>query len=380
VRHIDLFSGIGGFALAAQEVWGEEYENVCFCEINKYAQAVLRNQFGKDAVIYGDIRGLTAYAHKQVESALPSDAIPRAGMPESSCAIDLLTGGFPCQPFSQAGKRKGVNDDRYLWPEMLRVIREFHPTWVVAENVRGLLTISEGVVFEQVCLDLENEGYEVQPFVIPACAVNAPHRRDRVWIVAHSQGGKPGQPPEREGREGSCGGNQEGGDVANRNNGGPSFKKLETAGNQQCDRGDSASNPEGIGWTSIGHPVRKESEDPMLGSSDKHENVSDSRSKRSSGSVANEKGLEGSARTSEEERENGRASIGGWSYWSENWLEVATRFCGVDDGLPGEMDGVTLSKAGHRVERLKALGNAIVPQVAIQIFRGLKMAEVMESI
>lgn len=99
--------------------------------------------------------------------------------------IDVLTGGFPCQPFSLAGKRRGTEDDRYLWPAMLDVIRTVRPRWVVGENVYGIVNWSEGLVFEQVCADLEAAGYEVQPYIIPACGVGAPHRRDRCWFVAH---------------------------------------------------------------------------------------------------------------------------------------------------------------------------------------------------
>src|SRR4029077_4695613 len=95
--------------------------------------------------------------------------------------------GFPCQPFSAAGKRRGTEDDRHLWPEMFRIIQTFKPTWIVAENVRGLATWNNGLVLEQVCTDLEGQGYEVQPFIIPAVAVNAPHRRDRIWFVAYKQ-------------------------------------------------------------------------------------------------------------------------------------------------------------------------------------------------
>lgn len=98
--------------------------------------------------------------------------------------IDVLTGGFPCQPFSLAGKRKGTDDERYLWGEMLRAIQEIKPRFVIAENVFGITNIDGGLVFQQVCLDLEAEGYEVQPFIIPACAKNAPHRRDRCWFIA----------------------------------------------------------------------------------------------------------------------------------------------------------------------------------------------------
>lgn len=105
---------------------------------------------------------------------------------QESEAIDLLTGGFPCQSFSQAGKRKGRSDNRWLWPEMYALIQSTKPRWVIAENVPGIITIEDGLVFEQVCLDLEATDYEVQSFIVPAAAVNAPHRRDRVWIVAHA--------------------------------------------------------------------------------------------------------------------------------------------------------------------------------------------------
>lgn len=106
-------------------------------------------------------------------------------------SIDILTGGFPCQPFSVAGLREGTDDPRYLWPQMLRAVREIRPSWVVAENVPGLITWGDGMVFEQVCADLEAENYEVLPFVLPAAGVNAPHKRDRVFIIAHSSDARP---------------------------------------------------------------------------------------------------------------------------------------------------------------------------------------------
>src|SRR5262249_46558759 len=126
-----------------------------------------------NAIFYGDIRSFTKTRYER-------DFAP--------VAVDLLTGGFPCQPFSVAGRRRGTADDRYLWPEMLRIVREFRPRWVIAENVRGILNLERGVVFEQMCSDLERLSYDVQAFVIPAAAVNAPHRRDRVWIVACTTG------------------------------------------------------------------------------------------------------------------------------------------------------------------------------------------------
>lgn len=161
MTHASLFSGIGGFDLAAE--WAG-WTNAFNCEIDPFCRKVLKYHF-PDAEQYGDIR--------TTDFTIWRDR------------IDVLTGGFPCQPFSLAGKRKGTEDDRYLWPEMLRVIRTVRPRWVVGENVFGIVNWSEGMVFDKVCSDLEAAGYEVQPYIIPACGVGAPHRRDRCWFVAH---------------------------------------------------------------------------------------------------------------------------------------------------------------------------------------------------
>jgi DNA (cytosine-5)-methyltransferase 1 len=162
MTHGSLFSGIGGFDLASEWMG---WTNVFHCEWMEFPRKVL-DYYWPDADSHIDI---TKTDFKKYENK-----------------IDVLTGGFPCQPFSLAGKRKGTNDERYLWHEMLRAVQEIKPTYVIAEKVFGITNIDGGMVFEQVCLDLENEGYEVQPFIIPACAKNAPHRRDRVWFVAYS--------------------------------------------------------------------------------------------------------------------------------------------------------------------------------------------------
>ena len=155
--HIDLFSGIGGFALACR--WAG-IETIAFCEIEKYAQRVLRKNF-PGIRIFEDVRQFPA-----TEFRKPF----------------LLTGGYPCQPFSQAGKRRGAEDDRHLWPSMFGIIRTSRPTWVLAENVAGHVTLG----LDEVLADLESEGYAVQPLIVPACAVDAPHRRDRVWILGNA--------------------------------------------------------------------------------------------------------------------------------------------------------------------------------------------------
>jgi DNA (cytosine-5)-methyltransferase 1 len=163
MKHIGLFEGIGGFSLAAR--WAG-WETIAWCEWNEFGQRVLRHHF-PEAIGHGDIT--------------KTDFTPYAD------TIDILTGGFPCQPYSLAGKRKGKDDERHLWPEMLRAIREIRPRWVVGENVFGLVNWSGGLVFHEVQVDLEAAGYEVFPYVLPAVSVNAPHRRDRIWFVAYAK-------------------------------------------------------------------------------------------------------------------------------------------------------------------------------------------------
>lgn len=163
MKHGSLFSGIGGFDLAAEWMG---WENVFHCEWNPFGQKVLKHYWPK-AISYEDITKTDFYIHRG--------------------NIDIITGGFPCQPYSAAGKRLGKEDERHLWPEMLRAIREIKPRWVVGENVYGLVNWSGGLVFHEVQADLEAEGYEVQPYLLPAVSVNAPHRRDRIWFVAHSK-------------------------------------------------------------------------------------------------------------------------------------------------------------------------------------------------
>jgi DNA-cytosine methyltransferase len=162
--HLDLFSGIGGFALAAK--WNG-FRTVGFCDNEPYAQAVLKKHW-PDVAIHSDIREVRGDLY---------------------AGVTLLTGGFPCQPFSCAGKQRGKEDDRYLWPEMLRVIREAQPRWIIGENVAGIVNMA----LDQVHTDLEAEGYEVESIIIPACGVDAPHRRNRVWIMANAKSGGGGK-------------------------------------------------------------------------------------------------------------------------------------------------------------------------------------------
>ena len=168
MKVLDLFSGLGGFSLGLERTG--KYKTVAFCEMDKYCKLVLQKHW-KGVKIYNDVKEIT-------KARFEADGIE---FPE------VITGGFPCQPFSVAGKQKGTSDDRHLWPEMFRIIQEFKPRWVIGENVKGLINLENGMVFETVCTDLEGEGYEVRAFNIPAAGVGAPHRRERIWIVAHAK-------------------------------------------------------------------------------------------------------------------------------------------------------------------------------------------------
>ena len=165
LKVLDLFSGLGGFSLGLERTGC--FKTTAFCDNNKYSRLLLQKHW-KGVKIYNDVREIN-------KEQLESDGIQFP---------DVITGGFPCQPFSVAGKKKGTSDDRHLWPEMFRIIKEFTPRWIIGENVKGLTNIEKGMVFESVCTDLEGEGYEVRAFNIPAAGVGAPHRRERIWIVA----------------------------------------------------------------------------------------------------------------------------------------------------------------------------------------------------
>jgi len=201
MTHVSLFTGIGGLDLAAE--WAG-FETVFQVECDPYCLKVLEKHW-PDVPRVTDIREVTSERVRKIVADAISERCREARETEgrswiSGCStsrtiaetidvdgsVTVISGGFPCQPFSQAGKRRGQDDDRYLWPQMLRVIRELSPAYVVAENVSGLLSLNDGAEFETVCTDLEREGYEVLPFHYPAASVGAPHKRDRVFIVGHA--------------------------------------------------------------------------------------------------------------------------------------------------------------------------------------------------
>ena len=322
MRHGSLFSGIGGFDLASEWMG---WENVFHCEWMEFPRKVLE-YYWPDADSHIDIckTDFKKYANK----------------------IDILTGGFPCQPFSMAGKRKGTNDERYLWGEMLRAIQEIKPKYVIAENVFGITNIDGGLVFEQVCLDLEAEGYEVQPYIIPAASKNAPHRRDRVWFIAYS----------------NCNGFNQ----CNRNNEKqPSKKRI----NAQCNSEQSNDYENATNSNSIRIKTRK------IGEILEQQNT-ERKATRFIYDALQEDAMhthstirKGKHIGQKREREFNRSnSANGINDFQD--FPTQSPICGGDDGLPTKLDGITFSK--WRSESIKGYGNAIVPQIAFEIFKQLE--------
>lgn len=318
MTHASLFSGIGGFELAAEWMG---WSNLFNCEWEEFPRRVLKYHFPKTKQ-YGDIKELDATAY--------------AGR------VDILTGGFPCQPYSVAGKRKGKEDDRHLWPEMLRVIRECTPRYVVGENVRGLVGWNGGLVFEEVCSDLETEGYAVQPFVLPACAVNAPHRRDRVWFVAsHTQS----------------------------ESGGRQLLQGQGEGQSRRRHFTDATDTKSSGCRGRSGEERQERREGLVQGKCQGREV---------GSEATGRGGIGFVTDTHNGRKGHQVCTGRDEFTSQTWDQFPTvsPVCGGDDGLSKELDGLTFSK--WRRESIKAYGNAIVPQVALQIFKAIAAIETGE--
>lgn len=301
MTHASLFSGIGAAELAA--AW-MGWKNLFHCEVDDFCNKILDYWFN-DSIAYGDIR--------------KTDFTPWRGK------VDVLTGGFPCQPFSVAGSRKGAEDDRYLFPEMLRAISEIQPSWVVGENVTGIISMvqsgsetkvaAEGDMFGEshlfrknqhyvlydIIRSLECVGYEVQPFVIPACAVGAPHRRDRIWIVAHRTDTRSENQQKRTVVADTVG------------------TAPDADGNRQ---GNWACKP--LSWKECKGPAN-------IGASCKGE------------------------------------------YPQERWRDFPTvpAVCSRHDGLPFDVDRLTVPYPGWRAQSVKAYGNSMVPQVMFEIFRAI---------
>lgn len=331
MRVLDLFAGIGGFSLAAHWMG---WETAAFVEWEPFCQKVLRKNF-PNVPIYGDIKEF--YYERERDAIGP---------------VDIICGGPPCQPVSTAGKRGGRNDERWGWPEMFRVVRDVKPPTVVIENVAGLVSMDGGALLEEIFTDLESEGYAVQPYIIPAISVGAPHRRDRIWIVAHSNSSRGERSVMQQ----------------------PSVYTRSTqssqrpSGHPECAGLEGCIGIQGAEGLIEGHcqPTsnpKSQQEHPATTGGFQPKSVN---------------GTFATADTQKAEREQSGGTRPGREgfaddiapNWRKHWYEVATEFCRVDDGIPVELD--QHGNRDNRAKRLKALGNAIVPQVAYEVFRAIQ--------
>ena len=292
LKVLDLFSGISGFSLGLESTG--HFQTIAFCEKDQFCQKVLQKNF-KNIPIEGDVRNVKGEKYK----------------------ADVVTGGFPCQPFSVAGKRKGTDDDRYLWDETIRVVRECKPKWFIGENVEGIINIQEGMVLRQVQDDLEKEGFEVQCLIIPASGIGAWHQRKRIWIIG-------------------C-------NVSNSNTrfGIGENQEIQTRGNTSTNGSKNVSNSIGKLSDGCSSSTRKSSTEFKRVECNQSWNWNEVRSK--------------TERCSEQDKQ-------------QTWWQTQSELCGVPNGVSYELDK-------NRANRVKSLGNSIVPQIAREIGKAIIAAE-----
>nr|DAI37409.1 MAG TPA: Cytosine specific methyltransferase [Caudoviricetes sp.] len=406
MNHASLFSGIGGAEVAASMMG---WQNLFHCEIQEFPRKVLDYWF-PNSESYEDIT--------------------KTDFHQWQGKVDVLTGGFPCQPFSLAGRRKGADDNRYLWPQMLRAIRQIHPTWVVGENVAGIKTMVESCqvtqmgrtddLFEEnyiyreesrftldkICADLEAEGYSVQPIVIPACSVGAPHRRDRVWIVARRISATPSNPNSSNDnrRSEEIQGKSQKERLSERNDiRKPGFTSdvLGHIAHTQCDgyssqghgnqRAREKKSKEGqdrpqpgvsktSSYSNSHRQRRRANKQKSITECCRSSNLGTRRSKRlASHAYCNGCGWNESKHEDaiSQKSQQGECQPSGANSSQSRWRNFPTQspVCRGNDGIPFDVDSLTISFPKWRQESIKAYGNAWVPQVAYEIFRAIEAEE-----
>lgn len=372
--HASLFSGIGGFDYAA-ELMG--WQNLFHCEWNSFCQKVLAYHF-PNSIAHHDITktDFTIYRGR----------------------VDILTGGFPCQPYSVAGAQKGTADERHLWPEMLRAIREIQPSFVVGENVPGLVNWSGGLVFEQVQADLEAEGYEVTPFLLPASGVNAPHQRERIWFIAFNReyfiknsnedgrGGEQRKEKSNKRRQWNIGA---GNNQSIPTNHAETGYASDTTGirrkrddRKRDDRKREVDIKRGNGRLALNKPYGNGGEKPITYTDNinwrsESQGRSEKTGTRRQSAGENSKSDGNTIGTGRKKQHvpgfAAKPGLGDRERYADagNWADFPTQspVCNGNDGLSARLDGITFPK--WRDESIKAGGNAIVPKVALQIFKAI---------
>ena len=330
LKLLDLFSGIGGFSLGLESTG--YFETIAFVEKDKFCQQVLKKNF-PNIPIESEVRNVKGDRY----------------------AADIITGGFPCQPFSVAGKRRGTDDDRYLWDETIRIIRECKPRWFIGENVEGIINIQEGVVLRQVQDDLEKEGFQVQCIVIPASGIGAWHQRKRVWILAYSEHNGSHRSKGNETIESSNQSKEwvsigDDKDVSNTNSG-----MRGRWGTEQS----SGTNQEWRFCTEKEKQTQHDIRSKAIGCDAIHgEDVSNS----------NIEGLEGHELQSDNEQQRQKTSTDSSTEEQHTWWKAQSSLCGVPNGISYELDK-------SRANRIKSLGNSIVPLIARELGVAIMKAE-----
>ena len=294
LSHLDLFSGIGGFSLGLESAGVAK--TVAFCDYEKWCQKVLKKHW-PHVPIYGDVKELT---HER----LKADGID---------TVDIITGGYPCQPFSVAGRKKGEEDPRHVWPEYFRLIKELKPTWVIGENVSGHIKLGLDTVLE----NLESEGYTARTFSISAASIGANHKRERIWIVGNSTSNGRNKSKSNKTFESVIGQSKEGGMLK------PERASDVENSRRSSGREQSSGDKESFGLWSFETSEWSTDTNQITGSSERAKTMADTNCER------------------------GQETLG--------WWDVEPDVGRVAHGVP------------QRVDRLKGLGNAIVPQIAMRI-------------
>ena len=330
LKLLDLFSGIGGFSLGMEAT--KRIKTIGFVEKDKFCQKVLQKNF-KNIPIEEDIRNVKG----------------------SNYAADIVSGGFPCQPFSVAGKRRGKDDDRYLWDETIRVVAETKPKWFVGENVEGIVSINNGLVLRQVQTDLEKEGFQVQCLIIPASGIGAWHQRKRTWIIANTNSRL------------SIGENKE---IQARGNTINSSSKDVSNSNSRLRRGrrteqESRANEIWRFYT----PKEKQTEQHIRSKA-----VGCDALPGEDVQNTNSIGLQGHSLQSDnlQKKDKSRKIFNSSFKKQQTWWQTQSKLCGVPHGISYELDS-------NRSNRIKALGNSIVPQIAYEIGKAIVDAEISQD-
>ena len=304
LKLLDLFSGIGGFSYGLEQTQG--FETIAFCEKDAFCQKVLQKHWN-NIKIYDDIRDIKG----------------------STIKADIVTGGFPCQPFSVAGKQRGTDDDRYLWDETLRVVAETKPKWFIGENVDGLVNISEGKVLQQIQKDLEAESFQVQCLVIPASGIGAWHQRKRVWIIGYSDSNANAKEKQSSnGSENSISKEHRSKDSSIQFSGGTTNNCLSNSKRNEHQHSTIKQSRENKNW--------------RFHTAEKKQATHDIRSKTS--------------------------RCNGISGQTQSWWQTQSKLCGVPNGISTELDK-------DRTNRIKSLGNSIVPEIVKELGLAILAAE-----